>query len=187
MREFTDLESFIAFLEVLPIEVREAAPLGLEAGAVLIEHKAKGMLGTYQSGSGEFPAWEPLRQETQLKRDDWGYSVDQPELVTTDLRDHIQRIVDRSALEAAVGVPNLEVGDHDDPKGNPHTRYRNIGEVAAAQELGLHGLPQRSFLGLSCALFGGEVVDLMSYPVIAAICGMPTPALISPEAHEIPF
>jgi hypothetical protein len=186
MREFPGMESFVAFLEQAAVEVEKAATTGLTAAAVTLQHECREALGHYQAGAGPFPDWAPLSYATMKERDDWGYPPDEPELVTHELRDHILHSVDGDAHIAAVGVPSVIVGDHDDPKGDPHTRVRDIGEVAVAQELGI-GLPQRSFLGLTAVKHGERLANMMAVPVIAALIGEPAKQIGPPEWDEIPF
>ena len=187
MPTFATIEEWIAYLEgPLPAAVLAAGLPAVKRGTELVQTSAKNMLGHYQAGAGEFPDWEQLHAITIGEREAWGYPGDAPELVTDELRNHIDRSeaeVTPGVFAGAVGVPNEWVGEHDDALGDPHTRFRNIGAVAEAQELGLHGMPQRSFLGLSCAKHHDEIVTAMGEGVAAALAGAPAP----PSNDDIPF
>jgi hypothetical protein len=183
MIEFESIDAFVAYLEGLAAKVVDAAPHGLEGAAKFLEGEAKACLGHYQTGADGIPDWELLSTTTQILRAEWGYPDDEPLDVTGDLRSHIEHAVDAAKLEAAVGVPSVIVGDHDNPHGDPHTRYRDIGEVALDQEMGGR-LPQRSFLALSAAKHHDEICRMLADPVRHAMAGeMP----VSAHDDEPPF
>jgi hypothetical protein len=132
---------------------------------------------------GDIPDWEDLRDVTQIERANWGYPEDEPLDVTGDLRSHIEHVVDAASLEAAVGVPSVIVGEHDSDGGDPHTRYRDIGQVALDQEMGGR-LPRRSFLALPAAREHDKICEIMAGPVHRAMMGeMP----VSAADDEPPF
>ena len=182
MIEFDSIESFMRFLSTRPEAMHAAGADGVEMCTIAVQQGAKDALGTYQGGFGPFPAWADLALATIEERLRLGYTGNDPELRSGALRDNIERSADRGALAGAVGVPDVMVGD-----GSEANPFRNIGQVAEEQELG-HGVPERSFLGLTAARLAGPIVDTMCGPVVAALCGQAAPRqLISPEADEIPF
>jgi hypothetical protein len=188
MREFPSIEAYIAFLEGLYAQMELAVPLGLEAGATALEHYCKAAVGHYQGPAGPFPGWAELHPITQAERAEYGYSADDPLDVTGELRAHIEHNVDAASGTAAVGVPSVMVGEHDSDHGDPHTRLRDIGEVALGNEFGLNGLPQRSFLGGPAAQHADQLVDMMVTPVVAALGGAPLVRIEAPPPDdEIPW
>jgi hypothetical protein len=182
--EFESIEAFVEFLETRAVALHEAGVAGLETAAKFAEGKSKATVGHYQDAAGPFPAWEMLKDETQIIRDMWQYSIDAPLDVTGDLRAHIESFVDPSDLTAAVGVPSVIVGEHDNDDMDPHTRYRDIGEVALDHEMGLGRNAQRSFIGLPMAQHHDEILHLMTAPLAGALVGrMP----VKPHEDEPPF
>jgi hypothetical protein len=184
MTEFATIEAYIAFLESLETEILVARPVGLEAAAIALEHASKAALGHYQGPAGPFPGWTELHPVTQAERAEYGYPADEPLDVTGELRAHIEHNVDASAGTAAVGVPSVMVGEHDSDHGDPHTRLRDIGEVALGNELGLHGMPQRSFLGGPAAQHADQLINLMVAPVLAALGGAPILRIEAPPPDD---
>jgi len=186
MIEFPTIESFIAYLETtLPAAIIEGAGLGVEAATERWHAEARKMLGHLNAGAGGVPGWDALSDITVHEREIHGYPGDEPLLVTEDLRSHIEFSVDKAALIGAVGVPSVMVGDHDRADGDPHTRLRDIGDVARRQELGI-GVPERSFLALSGATHGEAIVKTSAAPVVAALAGERW-LTKRQEADEIPF
>jgi hypothetical protein len=176
--EFESIDAFVAFLEALPAKMLEAAPIGLEGSAKYLEHECKEALGTYQEG------WPELSDVTQIERDRWGYPSDEPLYVTGELRSHIEHSVDAGRLEAAVGVPSEIVGEHDSDDMDPHTRYRDIGQVALDQEMGTGHIPARPFLGPTAAKHHDKIAAMVAEPVQRAIAGLPPG---KPSDNDIPF
>jgi hypothetical protein len=186
-QRFTTIEQAIAFHEASAARMLAGRAVGLKAAGAALAHAAKDALGTYQNAAGPFPAWAELSEETKESRGEHGYGMNEPLLVTDELRDHIRHSEDDAAGKGRVGVPHEWVGDRDSE--DPHMHFRDIGEVALAQEMGLHGLPQRSFLGSSAARHFGRLINLMVRPVVMAFAGVAVARLSAPEKidDEIPW
>jgi hypothetical protein len=185
--QFHTIEEAIAFHEAAEGRMLAARGAGLEAAGVALEHAAKAALGEYQAGAGPFPAWEELAERTKEKRGEWGWGINEPLLVTDELRNHIRHSVDAERGRGAVGVPHEWVGVL--MGEDPNDQYRDIGEVALVQEMGLGHVPQRSFLGLSAVRHFGRLINLMVRPVVLAFAGVATARLPAPEQvdDEIPW
>ncbi|HQT89701.1 MAG TPA: hypothetical protein PK677_14330 [Acidiphilium sp.] len=139
---------------LMVVEQHEA----MEASAVLIEDRAKDIIGHYQTETGPFDVWKPLADSTRDEKQRLGYAPpDNPLLRTGEMRDSIGH--DAETMRAVVGS--------DDDK-------------AIWQELGTHGpnpgadgyhVPPRSFLGAAAFQKQDEVAELLGEAVVAAICG----------------
>lgn len=164
MRNVT-LDELISLLEDMPQEVVTARSYGLAESGRIVAAEARQMLGTYQNGGGEIPAWRPLAETTKAERAELGFAPDDPELRTTRLRAAIESAVDSAAGVVAVGVESRIVGE-----GTRADPRRDIGEVAVAQEMGI-GVPKRSFLGLAMYRRAHEAVNLTALRVVMVLAG----------------
>ena len=143
MPEFDGLGAFIAFLPGLAARVAAAQQQGRQAAVDVVCTEVVATLGEAEAGdTGPFPARAPLQAATQMARARHGVAADAPELATGALRDSVTGAVEESG-RAAVGVADAIVGS-----GRPGDAFRNIGDVAVAQEQGTGRLPHRSFLGI---------------------------------------
>ena len=129
MRHFDNLlEMAVVFGEAVvavPLELHEA----LEHIARKIEKDAKDEIGTYQPAVGGFPAWPELADSTKLDRVAQGYTENDPELRSGQLRDDITHEVE--GLEAQIGTPESA----------------QTANVMVFQEFGTSRMPARPILG----------------------------------------
>ena len=160
------LDEYIAAFEAMPAAVHAARAAGLEAAGELIEREAKGMLGTYQAGGGDMPAWQQLSQVTKDHRAALGFPEDEPELRTVRLRQAISRSVNPADGVLLVGVASRMVGT-----GTAADPLRDIGKVAVAQEMGTAEMPRRSFLGLGMYRRAHDAVNIVARAVALALAG----------------
>ena len=96
----------------------------------LIEESAKSKIGTYQSATGPFPAWQPLAESTINAK-----NSALPLYVDGTLRDAIEHTVDGDRVYIGVKSHILHDGKTD------------IADVAVWQELGTQHIPPRPFIG----------------------------------------
>lgn len=83
-----------------------ASAIAKEAG-VAIRDRAKEKIGTYQEGSGNFPAWEQLAESTQEQRAKAGYTPNDPLLRSGELR---ESITTRSDGNGSITGTTLDIG-----------------------------------------------------------------------------
>lgn len=124
MREFDNLTSFCLHFATLTVAIHEAEQKGLERIAKIIQEDAKQRIGEYQSEEGGFPAWADLADSTEAEKARLGYPIDAPLLRTGELRDSIEKEVERG--EAVVGSKM---------------------DIAEYQEFGTERIPPRPFIG----------------------------------------
>jgi hypothetical protein len=147
MREFS-LGGFIEHLGVMAAEVVIAEHEGLERAAQIIDAEAKNSIGHYQDEAPPFAAWADLAESTKADRVSKGFSEDEPELRTGELRDSIQhKVVGREA----------EIGSD-----SPIMEY---------QELGTVRIPPRSILGGAAVRKGEEAAEAVGEDVVAVLIG----------------
>ncbi|MGA8120389.1 hypothetical protein [Rouxiella badensis] len=89
-----------------------------------VEKEAKEEIGHYQQAVGPFEAWAPLAESTQEDRVRRGFSADEPELRTGELRDSIKS--EASGLSSIAG---------------------STSEVMLWQENGTAKMPPRAIIG----------------------------------------
>ena len=123
-RAFGSFLDFAVHMAEAAVAVRVAEHHALDRAAAIIEKDAKARIGSYQDAAGPFAAWAPLAESTVADRVAKGFTPDEPELRTGQLRDSISRQVE--GLEAAVG---------------------STSEVMVWQELGTEKMPPRAILG----------------------------------------
>jgi hypothetical protein len=158
MREFSLLE-FATFLPHLAAEVVVAEVESLKEVALVVEKEAKDAIGEYQAASGPFTAWAELADSTKADRVAHGFSENDPELRTGELRNSIEHYVHRR-----VPVENwAEVGSNSD--------------IMVYQELGTWKMPPRSILGGAAARKEKEVVEILGAGAAAALIGKRAPRI----------
>ena len=123
MQEFT-IEGFTAHLQKLVAGMPALETAMLSRIGARVTTAAKEKIGEYQPESGPFAAWAPLAESTKEDRLRGGYSEDNPELRTGELRD---------LIEYVVVPPEVIIGSELD--------------IALWQEMGTDKMPARSFLG----------------------------------------
>lgn len=166
MPNFDSLAGFIAFLPELAARVKAAEQQGREAAAETVHREVVASFGGAPGGdTGPFPALAPLQAATEAARQRHGFAPDEPELATGALRDSVSTTVAPDG-RAVVGVADAIVGS-----GRPGDAFRNIGDVAVAQEEGSSRLPQRSFLGISGFRAAEAAAAAFVAPVVAALSG----------------
>ncbi len=148
MREFRNIESFLAFAAKLAVETRIAGNLGLRDGGRVIMREARDEIGKYQGAAGPFAPWKELAAMTKAERVELGFSENEPLLRTGGLRDSI----------------GLTAGDG-------HAEVGSDSDIAVDQELGTRRIPPRSFLGGAAVRKEAEVVDIMAGAVVNVLAG----------------
>jgi hypothetical protein len=121
--QFT-MEGFAAHLESLAAGMAAFDLSTLERIGAKVTTAAKDKIGEYQAQAGPFAAWSPLTESTKADRLRAGYSEDNPELRSGELRDSIEYVV--APPEVIIGSPL---------------------DIALWQEMGTVKMPARSFLG----------------------------------------
>lgn len=166
MKEFRDLNGFIAHLTRVQAAVVKAEHTALKLGAEMIEKEAKAEIGTYQNAAGPFPAWDPLSEATLQGfsapgighipgKEELGYAPpDNPLLREGDMRDSIEHTVEGNT--AVVGT-NDEVALYQE-LGTPNARYP---------------IPPRSFLGRAAFVKSEAVAEQAVAHVLWALQGLP--------------
>lgn len=121
---------------------------GLRLAAEAIHEKMDPMFGSYQSGAGPYPDWEPLKDSTKADRLTAGFTENEPLLRTGHLRESYQV---RSGLMWA-GVGSEE-------------------EYALVQEVGdpTNNLPARSTLGIAFVHAEQEASEIGFLPYAAML------------------
>ena len=156
MSDFS-LLGFAAKLTELTVVVHEESKHALERAAVIVEKEAKASVGTYQDEAGPFAAWAELADSTKADRLRQGFSENDPELRTGEMRDSIEHtvIMDGFSGEAHVGSDD---------------------EILEYQELGTSKMPPRSILGGALFREADAVVEIIGSSVYGALIGK--------EVHE---
>jgi hypothetical protein len=149
MRSFTSfLEAGIYVGTVLAAAVEEQHA-ALDHAAAVVQKEAKAIVGNYQDGAGPFAPWAELADSTKDDRVRQGFTENDPELRTGDLRDGIERRV----LDGHTAV----VGSDSD--------------VMVYQELGTAKMPPRSMLGIAAVHKGEHVANILGEGVARALVG----------------
>ncbi len=148
MKSFNNITSFVEHLAVTALAVHEAEKKILEAGAVMVEKRAKDKIGEYQEQVGPFIAWPELAESTKADRAKQGYPEDEPLLRSGEMRDSIEHTV--SGSEAQVGSNS---------------------DIAVYQELGTEHIPPRSFLGGAAVETVPKILDMTGKAIVAALVG----------------
>ncbi len=168
MPEFDGLGGFIVSLPGLAARLRAAGQRGRQAAVDIVRAE---IVATFDeppgSDTGPFPGWAALTDATRAARARHGLAADQQEVATGALRDSVSGAVEPDG-RAAVGVADRIVGS-----GQPGDGFRDIGDVAVAQEEGTGRLPQRSFLGLGAFRAAPKAAQAFAAPVLAALAGLP--------------
>lgn len=144
-RDF-DLPGFAAHLLGMITEQAMVENDTLERAAIIIEVEAKESLGTYQSDSGPFPAWQELADATKADRVAQGYPENEPELRSGALRDSIEHTVLTHSAEIGSDEPVMEF-----------------------QELGTAHMPARSILGGAAARKTDAVLEELGESIYASL------------------
>jgi len=145
MLEFHSLADAAKHLTNLKLENQHDA---MEEACLIIEHKAKELIGTYQAEEAPFGAWPELAESTKEDRVRQGYSENEPLLRSGDMRDHIDHLAAHT-----IGV----IGSDQ--------------EKALAQELGTARIPPRSFLGMAAMMTGEQVANTLGRGVMGMMVG----------------
>lgn len=140
MPDFGSLAAFASHVTGMIAHVEHAKHEALDEAAKTVQDGAKENIGTYTLG------WPQLAEATQRQREAMGFSANEPLLRRGDLRDSIQRTVDRD--EAHVGS--------------------NMDE-AVWQELGTSRIPPRSFLMGTALQRESEIKHLLGAKAVAAL------------------
>jgi hypothetical protein len=85
-----ELDELAKILQTASLTVGHQLTLTVRDYAVEVEREAKAEVGHYQPSTGNFQAWPELAESTQVDRLRNGYSANEPELRTGDLRDSIK-------------------------------------------------------------------------------------------------
>jgi HK97 gp10 family phage protein len=101
VKEFASLGEFAGHLAKLSLEEGLWLQAGLDAAAAKIEREAKKEFGHYQPATGPFPEWPELADSTQDRREQLGFTPNDPLLMTGSLRASISREI--HGLDAVVG------------------------------------------------------------------------------------
>lgn len=121
-----DLLELSKLLNSASLTVEHRLALAVREYAKEVEKEAKEEIGHYQQAAGPFPAWVPLAESTQQDRVSKGFSADDPELRTGELRDSIKS--EASGLSSIAG---------------------STSEVMFWQENGTAKMPPRSIIGIA--------------------------------------
>ena len=152
MTDFSILE-FIAKLAEAEEKMQEAVRHGLTKAAEIVEAEAKESIGTYQDAAGPFVPWAELADATKSDRVAQGFSENEHELRTGELRDGIGHSVEMAGSASGTAV----VGSASD--------------VMVYQELGTSRMPPRSILGGAAVRKTDEVVDVLAKAVLHGLTG----------------
>lgn len=152
MRELS-LTGFAAVIGEMAVAAHKVSEASMERAARVVEKEAKDSIGTYQDKSGPFVGWAELADSTKADRVRQGFSENDPELRTGDLRASIEHTIVRSRL----GDVEAEVGSNSD--------------VMVYQELGTAKMPPRSILGSAAVRKEREVVEIIGGGLVAALIG----------------
>ena len=150
MREFGSLAELALHIAERQVAVRERLENGLEKAVLRIEKTAKSEFGSYQPAVGPFPGWDPLAEATQDEREKLGFTPDDPLLRSGDLRESVDHIVDRAALEGVVG---------------------STSPVLVFQEFGTGHIPARPVLGPAAYRNVPAIKRLVGEAVVSGIIG----------------
>lgn len=149
MREvtFEEMARHMLDLErIMPVSIGRIT----ETIATAAQERAQAKIGHYQQGIEAFPAWAPLADSTLAEKRRLGFAPpDNPLLRTGELRESIEKRVDRLAGQAQVGSNS---------------------DVMVYQELGTKTIPPRPVLGPTGAevmqtiekLIGPHIDDVLS-------------------------
>jgi phage gpG-like protein len=121
---------------------------GLEAAAQLLEDEARSEFGVYQKGAGPFGDWPELADATKQDRVRRGFTENDPELRSGELRDSLKHETEN--WEATIGS--------EDP-------------VFAYQELGTANMPPRPILGIALYNRWEDVQRLIGNAAVSGFLG----------------
>lgn len=145
-----DLGAFIGHVAGAIVRLDHAEHQAMEQAALVVEKRAKAILGEYQAQGGPFAAWAELADSTKADRVRHGFPENEPLLRTGHMRDSIDHKV--------IGNRDAVVGS-DDP-------------IAEYQELGTSRIPPRSFLGAAAVQKGPEVAQIIGLGTVQAFTGL---------------
>jgi HK97 gp10 family phage protein len=145
-RAFTSFLDFAVHMAEAAVAVRVAEHHALDHAAAIVEKDAKKRIGTYQEEVGPFAGWAPLAESTVKDRVSKGFTPDDPELRTGELRDSISRQVE--GLEAAIG---------------------STSDVMVWQELGTEKMPPRPILGPAAYANREKIEKALGHAVLHAL------------------
>lgn len=150
MREFDSFGAFGRHMMRLAAVGEDVAEHATDDAARIVRRIAKGKLGHYQSASGEYPAWAPLKPETQAERKRQGYTPNDPLLRSGELRRSIDYY--RQGTSATVGSDEM---------------------VAVWMEAGTETVPPRPFLGPAGFESKAEIAYATAATLAAWVSGLP--------------
>lgn len=104
MKTFGNLADFATHMLAAVVAMKHAEHAALKKAALLIEHEAKGEIGTYQPQVGPFPAWAPLAESTEAQKAAKGYPAGAPLLASGQMRARISHEIDGN--DAVIGSPD---------------------------------------------------------------------------------
>lgn len=96
-----DFADLARMLETASLTVGHQLTIAVRDYAKEVEKEAKAEIGNYQPATGPFDAWPDLSESTQVDRVRKGYSANEPELRTGELRDSIKS--EASGLSSIAG------------------------------------------------------------------------------------
>lgn len=121
---------------------------GLDKASALLQRETKKMFGTYQQGAGPFEAWPELADSTKEDRVKQGYSENDPLLREGDLRDSIEREVEKT--EAIVG---------------------STSEIMPFHEFGTSRMPPRPVFGIALYRNWEKICRLVGHGAVSGFVG----------------
>jgi len=142
MKQFNGLGAFLEHMATVAARQNVALHQGLKKCAVLVEKTAKEEIGVYQSEIGDFPGWVELADATKADRLRQGFTENDPELRTGELRDSISHEIDGET--AAVG---------------------STSDIMVYQELGTDRIPPRPVLGPAALRNKESIQKILSHSV----------------------
>jgi hypothetical protein len=96
-----DFADLARILETASLTVGHQLTIVVRDYAKEVEKESKAEIGNYQPATGPFDAWPDLAESTQVDRVRKGYSANEPELRTGELRDSIKS--EASGLSSIAG------------------------------------------------------------------------------------
>lgn len=101
MKEFSSLAEFGLHLAKVAAVEDVFIHEGLDRAAALIEREAKREFGVYQPATGPFPEWPELAESTQERRENLGYTPNDPLLMSGATKASVSR--ETHGMDAVVG------------------------------------------------------------------------------------
>ncbi|MGI4793142.1 MAG: hypothetical protein ACRYG8_03470 [Janthinobacterium lividum] len=147
MREFS-AAAFALHLEAVAHRMEHGDQEAMEQAALVVERRAKAIIGHYQDAAAPFAGWAELADATKEDRVRQGFADNDPLERTGGLRDSIEHVA--APKEAVVGSNS---------------------EIAEYQELGTGHIPPRSFLGTAAVQTSEQVARILGQGAVTALVG----------------